>query len=155
MNGDRSSGLGATNLWKWALGATTLLIVTFTLASQTALFPSFFRIPGPPAVQPDARDARWRQDVQYLGAQLPRLHVDAFHTLRRQEFAWAIANLDAAIPFLTDLEIALEIERIVAMVGDAHTQAIPPSSLDYHLYPLKLYWFKDAFYVIAADYRKD
>jgi hypothetical protein len=107
-------------------------------------------MPASPARQPETRDGRWHQDVQYFASQLPRLHVDAFHSVDRQEFERAVAGLDAAIPTLNDFEITLEILRIVAMIGDAHTQAVPPSSTPVHLYPLKLYWLQDGFYVTGA-----
>lgn len=150
MDDKRPRGSGITKNLKWILGVSIAFLVLYVLASQTMALPAFFRLPGPPAVQPIARDERWRQDVRYLAAQLPRLHVNAFHTMPKRDFERAIANLEAAVPSLTDLEIALEIVRIAALVGDAHTQAIPPSSLGHHLYPIKLYWLKDGFYVIGS-----
>jgi len=131
-----------------------LVLVTlaawYLAASQTTWLPSGLRLPGPPAPQPAGRDDRWRQDVAYLGAQLPRMHVNAFHTVSREEFERAIVDLEAAVPRLGDVEIVLEIVHIAAMVGDAHTQAIPPASLEHHLYPIAVRWFEDGFYVTGA-----
>jgi hypothetical protein len=138
---------------KWFLvgaGVACVLVLWYLAASRTMLLPAYFRMPAPPARQPETRDGRWHQDVQYFASQLPRLHVDAFHSVDRQEFECAVAGLDAAIPTLNDFEITLEILRIVAMVGDAHTRAVPPSSMPFHLYPLKLYWLQDGFYVTGA-----
>ena len=109
--------------WKWILGGAivSVCILLYLAASRTMLLPAFFRMPAPPAPQANTRDERWRQDVRYLASQLPRLHIDAFHAIQRESFERTVADLDAAIPRLTDQEIVLEIVRVVAMVGDAHT----------------------------------
>jgi hypothetical protein len=133
-----------------SIGIGCVLVLWYLAASRTTLLPAYFRMPAPPARQPETRDGRWHQDVQYFASQLPRLHVDAFHSVSREEFEHAVAGLDATISELSDLQITLEILRIVAMIGDAHTRAIPPSSMPFHLYPLKLYWLRDGFYVIGA-----
>jgi hypothetical protein len=138
--------------WKRLVCAFTIsvCVAIYLVASRTAWLPAYLRLPGPPAPQPATRNERWQQDVRYLGDQLARLHVDAFHTTDRQTFEQAIAALDAAVPALSDLEIVLEIQRIVAAVGDAHTRAVPPSSIPLDLYPLRLRWLKDGFYVTGA-----
>jgi hypothetical protein len=137
-------------------GIGCALVIWYLVSSRTALLPAYFRMPAPPARQPETPDERWRQDVHYLAAQLPRLHVDLFHTVDQGAFERAIAELDGAISELGDFEITMEILRIVAMVGDAHTRATPPSSVLVHLYPLKLYWLQDGFYVVGAtpEYEK-
>lgn len=138
--------------WRWGLGAMVVAVCTaaYVVASQTMWLPAYLRMPGPPAPQPATRDGRWQQDVRYLGAQLPRLHADVFHTTDRETFEGAIAALEAAVPELNDTEIVLEILRIVASIGDAHTRAVPPSSMALELYPLRLRWLKDGFYVTGA-----
>jgi hypothetical protein len=82
---------------------------------------------------------QWRQDLQYLAKELARRHKNAFHTVSKEQFERAIAELDAAIPSLQDHEILVGLRRIVAMIGDAHTALAPPA--DFHRYPLTLYWF--------------
>jgi hypothetical protein len=138
--------------WKGFLvvGGLTACVAVYLVASQTAWLPAFSRIPASLPSSADTRDGRWRQDVRYLGTQLPRLHVDAFHATSQEEFERAIAGLDAAIPTLSDIEIVLEIVRIVASIGDAHTRAVPPSSMALNLYPLRLRWLKDGLYVTGA-----
>lgn len=82
---------------------------------------------------------RWRQDLQYLAKELPRRHKNAFHTVSKEKFERAVAELDAAIPSLAEHEILVGLRRIVAMIGDAHTALAPPEN--FHRYPLTLYWF--------------
>lgn len=138
--------------WKRFLvgGVVAVCVSLYLVASQTVWLPATLRMPGPPAPQPTTRDGQWQQDVRYLGTQLPRLHIDAFHTTDREAFERAIVTLDTAVPEMSDIEIVLEILRIVASIGDAHTRAVPPSSMAINLYPLRLRWLKDGFYVTGA-----
>jgi hypothetical protein len=138
---------------KWFLiaGSCVTCTLLYLVASQTMWLPAYFRMPGPPAPQPTKRDGQWQQDVRYLGTQLVRLHVDAFHATNREAFEHGIAALEAAVPELSDTEIVLQMLRITASIGDAHTRAVPPSSIPLDLYPLRLRWLKDGFYVTGAD----
>jgi len=138
--------------WKWFLvgGLVAACVSGYLVASQTTWLPAYLRLAAPPAPQAATRDERWHQDVRYLASQLPRLHVDAFHTVGREEFERDVTALDAAVPELSDIEIVLEILRIVATVGDAHTQAVPPATMALRLVPLRLYWLADGFYVVGA-----
>ncbi len=105
------------------------------------------RAPSPTAEQ-------WRQDLRYLAGELPRRHKNAFHTVSKEQFERAVAELDAAIPSLRDHEILIALRRIVAMVGDAHTALAPPTN--FHRYPLTLYWFGNDLRVLrtTAAYRR-
>jgi len=95
-------------------------------------------------ITPDA----WRADLRYLAAELPRRHVDAFHTITRERFADEVARLDAAIPGLTDDESVDGLMRTVALIGDGHTHLdLPPS---FPRYPIELHWFGDELRVVAA-----
>jgi hypothetical protein len=82
---------------------------------------------------------QWRQDLQYLARELPRRHRNAFHTVSREQFERAVAELGVAIPSLQDHEIIIGLMRILAMVGDAHTSLSMPRT--FRRYPLNLYWF--------------
>src|SRR5688572_15857607 len=62
---------------------------------------------------------QWREDLKHLSKELPRRHKNAFHTVSREAFARAVAELDAAIPSLQEFEIIVRLQQIVAMVGDA------------------------------------
>src|SRR5437879_13651367 len=95
-------------------------------------------------ITPDA----WRADLRYLAAELPRRHVNAFHTITRERFADEVAHLDAAIPRLTNDESVVGLMRTVALGGDGHTHLdLPPNS---PRYPIELHWFGDELRVVAA-----
>ena len=72
-----------------------------------------------PAVAADP--VRWRQDLQALATELPRRHVNWFAAVNRQQFEPAVAELDRAIPDLTDSGAIVGLARIVALGNDGHT----------------------------------
>src|ERR1700687_902639 len=115
---------------------------------------------GPPSPVPDTTPtdnlskAAWREDLQYLAGELPRRHANAFHSVTREQFARAVAELDARIPELQNGDIVMGLSRIVAMIGDGHTH-LRWGRL-YRGVPLQLFWFGNQLRVTgaAAKYRK-
>jgi hypothetical protein len=97
---------------------------------------------------------QWQQDLQYLAKELPRRHKNAFHTVSKEQFERAVAELDAAILALQEHEILVGLRRIVALIGDAHTALAPPEN--FHRYPLTLYWFGNDLRVLrtTASYKR-
>lgn len=66
--------------------------------------------------------------------------------MSRADFDRAVADLDARIPDLTDPEVMVGLQRIVAMAGDGHTSI----TLPFRQLPVGLRWFKDGLFVTAA-----
>ena len=111
----------------------------------------------PPVIQAPAAPralsaADWRADLRFLAAEMERRHKNLFHTVSRERFAAAVAELDAAIPRLQRHEIIVGMMRIVALVGDGHTRLDPlkDQAFGFHALPVKLYLFDDGLYVRAA-----
>lgn len=97
---------------------------------------------------------RWREDLRFLAAELPRRHQNLFHAMTREQFELAVKRLDEKIPTLARHQIIVELQRLVAMIGDGHTaiQGIPfDSKINFHSYPLTLYLYKDGLFVQSAD----
>ncbi len=92
--------------------------------------------------------AAWRADLQYLAGELPRRHANAFHFVTREQFARAVADLDARIPQLQNSDIVMGLSRIVAMIGDGHTH-LRWGRL-YREVPLQLFWFGNQLRVTGA-----
>jgi len=115
---------------------------------------------GPPSPVPDTTPtdnlskAAWREDLKYLATELPRRHANAFHLVTKEQFARAVAELDARIPQLQNSDIVMGLSRIVAMIGDGHTH-LGWGRL-YREVPLKLFWFGNQLRVTGAPakYRK-
>ena len=96
-----------------------------------------------------ADPAKWREDLRFLQTELPRVHKNAFHAMTREQFDAAVADLDARIPQLADHEIAVEIAKIVARVGDGHTFInFGQPELGFHMLPVRFYRFQDGIFLL-------
>jgi hypothetical protein len=90
----------------------------------------------------------WRADLRYLERELPRRHLNAFHTVSRERFAAEVAGFESALPRMNDDERLVGMMRIAALVGDGHTHLdLPPS---FPRYPFELHWFGDELRVVAT-----
>jgi hypothetical protein len=82
---------------------------------------------------------KWREDLRFLAAELPKKHKNAFHRISREQFEKLVADLDARLPALSDEEIILELSRLVSRIGDGHT------GLSWGWFfprvPMNLFWF--------------
>jgi hypothetical protein len=112
------------------------------------------------------REEGWRNDLNYIVDTFDTCHSNPYLETTQQSFNAAVADLDAAVPSLTDNEIKLEFSKLVASVGDAHTRiwlthsAIGPfpdwfdGAFDraqmFGSYPIRVYWFSDGLYVVGS-----
>jgi hypothetical protein len=89
--------------------------------------------------------AQWTEDLDFLGAELPKRHKNLFQKIKESEFRAQIETLKAKLPSLSQSEILAGLMRIVAAVGDSHTTLgyRPKQGL-----PLMLYWFKDGISIL-------
>jgi len=100
-----------------------------------------------------AEAVRWREDLRYLAAEMPKRHRNLYHNLSPTEFARAVRRLDARIPTLRRHQVILELARLVARVGDGHTNVAPARDpkIGFQALPLRLYLFSDGLWIRAAD----
>ena len=98
----------------------------------------------------DTREGRWLQDLDFLATELPLRHINLFFQLSQQEWEDAVHQLKLAVPELTDEQITLEMAKIVAKIGDGHTnlRIWDNNGAEFHLYPLSIYWFSNGPYVV-------
>lgn len=110
--------------------ALTLGVLTFTLWRAT-------RVP------------RWRADVRYLAAELPRRHANAYRYVTPGAFAREAAAVDSAVPHLTDAQVGWRLSALAALVQDGHTYASRPGYPA--LLPLEVLWTDTGPWVVGAD----
>ena len=98
--------------------------------------------------------AEWREDLQVLSTQMTILHPNLFFAISQAEFETAVAELDRAIPSLTDNQVVSELHKIAALPSrfgrDGHTRL---SSFDpaFEFYlPVQFYVFEDGLFVLDA-----
>jgi hypothetical protein len=96
---------------------------------------------------------QWRADLKFMSDQLQVRHKNLYHTVSREKFAAAVADLDARIPTLQRNEIIVGMMRIAAMVGDGHTRVDPRKDIRFGFpsLPLRLYLFEDGLFIRAAS----
>jgi hypothetical protein len=95
--------------------------------------------------------AAWRGDLRLLATELPRRHPAPFHRITAVQWDSATGSLDRRLPTLTGNQILVELYRLVALIGDAHTLVQPDPALGLRYYPLELYAFEDGLFVRRAD----
>jgi hypothetical protein len=91
----------------------------------------------------------WRADLQLLGDQLPRLHKHLFHSLPEKDFHAAVERLAAAAGSRPGDETIVGLMRLLARVGDGHTQ-LEWWRLPFRRHPIEVRWFSDGPFVVAA-----
>jgi len=123
--------------------AATVLVGSLAACGGDSL-PSPSAVPSPAAT----RDGRWVQDLDYLSAELTRLHANLFFRTPRADFERAVEDVRQAVPRLSDAEVVIGIMRIVALVGDAHTGVQVHDR--FHRLPIEFTRLADGLYVTAV-----
>jgi hypothetical protein len=87
-----------------------------------------------------------------MAEEMPKRHKNLFHTMTRQQFESAVKSLDERIPSLARHQIIVEMARIVAVVGDGHTNIAPTRDpkIGFRTLPIQMYLFQDGLYIRAA-----
>lgn len=95
--------------------------------------------------------ADWREDLDFLEQQLPKTHARLFHTVKPELLSAMFDELRAAVPKLTDNQIAVGVMRIMAAIGDGHTLfEIWNPKAGFRILPIRLYPFSDGLFVRAT-----
>lgn len=140
----RGPGWWSTRLVKRALGLLAIAVGGVAGCGDGIATPD---APPSPAA---TRDGRWLQDVDYMTAQLERLHPNLFFQTPRADFLAAAQQLKDDVPRLPDHQVAVGLMRLAALPGDAHT-AVQFWALGFHRLPLRFTRLPDGFYVVAAE----
>lgn len=97
----------------------------------------------------------WRADLEQLHREITTRHPSPYWKTPQPVIDSAFQDLIAQLPTLNDYQVFVGIERLTALFGDGHTSAYPDDQplLTFHYLPLKLWWFPDGIYIIAAPNR--
>src|SRR3954469_731590 len=95
----------------------------------------------------------WREDLDFLAEELPKRHVNLFHTMSQAQFAQAVSGLRERIPVLARHQVIVELARIIALIGDGHSRLdlSDGPQVAFRRYPLRLYLYSDGLFVQASD----
>jgi tetratricopeptide (TPR) repeat protein len=94
-----------------------------------------------------SREERWNYDLDFLVAEIRRLHYSYRTNPLPRGFEDDVRLLRQGLPQLSDAAMRPEIQRLLARLGDGHTglQGPPPRQI-----PLTFYDFSDGMFVIDA-----
>jgi hypothetical protein len=95
-------------------------------------------------VSEKSREQIWSEDLDILAKQLPQRHMDLFFKISQTDFLSNLKELKEKLPGLDDDGVKVELMKIMASVGDSHTQMVLHSA---RIFPLKFYWFEEGLYV--------
>lgn len=97
----------------------------------------------------DIRVQHWIEDIDYLHVNLPKVHKNLYHSIKKEDFDKETLKLKNDVAELKDYEIKCRLAQIVASVGDAHT-SLNLSFNNSSIYPMVLRWFSEDLRVIAT-----
>ena len=90
---------------------------------------------------------KWYEDIEFLKTTLMNKHKNLFFNITKEEFEEKIDDLKGIIEKLDYNDMKVEMSRIIASIGDAHTTVKLPIN---YVLPLEFYWFKEGIYVVKA-----
>jgi len=101
-----------------------------------------------------SREEGWRYDLDFLMSEVKRLNAVYSARPLPAGIQQAAENLRARIPNLSDAQIYVEMQRLLAMLGHGHNGFwpwIPSERVRLTQLPLTLYFFLEGLYVIDAE----
>ena len=111
-------------------------------------------VPGSSAAQSlSPTDAQaWRDDLHFMAQAMEKTHRNLYHAISHDAFAAMVNALDARIPTLARHDVIVEMAKIVAAVGDGHTNIYPTrdAKIAFRTLPVAFTYFEGDWYVRAA-----
>lgn len=117
--------------------------------------PRFQKLGTPTVTSTVSREEGWRTDLDYLIAQFRRFNPQYNQPRIKEKIDAEAARLREQIPRLSDIQIAVEMQKVTAMLEASHTEVFlhrQPRRFKFpEPLPVNLYVFPDGVYVVEAD----
>jgi len=115
----------------------------------------FKTIIGIPIHEFKTRDEGWRFDLQLMVREIRRKRIDPYKSISKERLDSVANVLYTKIPSLTDIQVTLELMKIMRLVNDGHTMIYAfyerPELLKN--LPFNMFFFKEGLYITEADVR--
>jgi hypothetical protein len=96
--------------------------------------------------------SEWGEDIAFFKTELARLHKNLFFKVSKSEFESELNEFDNQIDNLSDFDIALKLQQVIANMGDSHTNISWFSKIDENKFlPITTYWFRDGLYILETN----
>lgn len=89
----------------------------------------------------------WQSDIKQLAEDLPKLHNNFFHDISKEEFYDKVEKLIQNKKNMNVYTIVVEISKLIALAGDAHTALELPKN---NMLPIEIFWFEEGIYIIGT-----
>lgn len=117
-------------------GLSALLLAASLLGAQT---PSCGRV------------LQWKADLEAFARILETEHPAPFARFPKAEFQRRMKELDAALPALSEAQVAARWSALLGALGEEHTEMIFEAELESRHLPLRIAYFADGAHIVAAD----
>lgn len=102
----------------------------------------------------ETKEIDWKSDIEYLKHMLPQKHIDIFFSTDEHIFNEELNAIQANLSELTDLQVAVKIQQVIAKMGDSHTNAGWVKFVNHDKQVgIGAYWFKEGLYITSANQR--
>jgi len=97
----------------------------------------------------DLEMKNWKDDLEFYSQNMPKKHIDLYHTISEHEFRTGIIQLKSKLPTLTKNQLLVELMKLTHNIGDGHT-SLPLWGANLKSFPIQLKMLMGKFYVIKA-----
>ena len=91
---------------------------------------------------------QWHEDLAFLARELTKRHANAFHSISRERFEAAVAELDSKLDRLNPDEIYVGMDHLANLIGDGHTYVRVP--VDRANFPIDVQRFGSDYRIVAT-----
>ena len=133
--------------------AVTGAVLGAAIGACSGAAPPSTRSPAPgrttacPSCSGLGRVQRWQRDIAYLTRELPAVRAAGLGDVSPSAWKAAAARLEAAVPRLTDDQVAARMARMVAMLHDDETSILFPTG---PVFGFEAQQFGDGLYLLAV-----
>ncbi len=90
----------------------------------------------------------WNSDIEYIKVELPKNHYNLYMVKSEQDFISGLDEIYKIQNQLSDFEVAVKLQQLIATLGDSHTTLSLDPFLDYNkILPIGLMWFSDGLWI--------
>jgi len=93
----------------------------------------------------------WNADIAYMKVKLPKNHYNLYMMKSEHDFFSGLHHISKIQNQLSDFEVAIRLQQLIATLGDSHTILSLKPFIDYNkILPLRLMWFSDGLRILST-----
>lgn len=93
----------------------------------------------------------WNTDIDFIKNELPKNHYNFYMVKSEQDFFKGLDQIAEQQNQLSNFEMAVKLQQLIASFGDSHTELSWQQFIDKNkILPLQVMWFSDEIYAVAT-----